>query len=103
MNNALNFIGLIKKSGNLLIGYNNCEKAIKSNVKVFLVILAEDVSNNTYEFFERLSCNKNFKLIQCFDKKSLGKILGREETGVIGIKDKNLSNSILNKINSGGE
>lgn len=103
INEALNFIGIVKKSGNLLVGYNNCEKAIKSNSKLYLVILADDVSENTYEFFQRLSLNKNFKLIKCFDKKSLGKILGKEEIGIIGVKDKNLSDIILKKINSGGE
>ena len=103
MNEALNFIGLVKKSGNLLVGYNNCEKAIKLNNKLYLVILADDVSDNTYEFFNKLSLKKDFKLVKCFDKKSLGQILGKEEIGVIGVRDKNLSNNILNKIKSGGE
>ena len=103
MNEALNFIGLIKKSGNLLVGYNNCEKAIRSNKKLYLVILARDVSDNTYDLFERLSKTNDIKIIRYFDKKSLGKILGKEEISVIGIKDKNLTNSILNKINSRGE
>jgi len=103
MNEALNFIGIVKKSGNLLLGYNSCEKAIKSNNKLYLVILADDVSDNTYEFFKKLSLDKNFKLVKCFDKKSLGQILGREEIGVIGVKNKNLSDNILNKIKSGGE
>ncbi len=103
MNNALNFIGIINKSGNLIIGYNNCEKAIKSKVKLFLVIVACDVSENTYELFERLSSSGNFKLVKCFSKKNLGNILGKEEIGVIGIKDYKLSVSMLNKINSGGE
>ena len=103
MNEALNFVGIIKKSGNLLVGYNSCEKAIKSNKKIYLVILAHDVSDNTFDLFERLSKAKDFKIIRYFDKKSLGKILGKEEIGVIGIRDKNLTNSILNIINSRGD
>jgi ribosomal protein L7Ae-like RNA K-turn-binding protein len=104
----LQFLGLIKKSGKLIEGYNKCEDSIKKNI-LFLLILSVDCSTNTKDKFFKYCDTYNVPFIYAYTKEELGLPLGRDEISVLGITDENMSKKLLslrnenNNINPGGE
>lgn len=107
MNNSfLNFLGITKKAGKLLEGYNKCEEAIKKK-QVSLLILSADISENSKEKFIRYCNTYNVFYIECCSKFELGYALGKEEINVLGVTDSNMSKQLKalwmqnNKINTG--
>lgn len=90
----IQFLGLVKKSGNILEGYNKCEEGIKFG-KIKLLIIAEDCSDNTKEKFTLL-CNKNnISVIKGYDRNELGEILGREEISIIGVTNLSMGKKLI--------
>lgn len=89
----LNFLGMTKKAGKLLEGYNKCEDAIKRR-KVSLVVLSKDISENSKEKFVKYCDTYNVSLVQSYSKWQLGSALGKEEINVLGITDANMSNHL---------
>ena len=51
MNKFFNFLGLAKRSGNLVEGYSKCDEQ-RNKVKFHLVILSDDASNSTRKKFK---------------------------------------------------
>ncbi|SKA76488.1 Ribosomal protein L7Ae [Clostridium sp. USBA 49] len=99
-NDFLQFLGLIKKAGKLIEGYNKCEDAIKKDILHFIII-SNDCSENTKNKFINY-CNKfNINYIQRYSKEELGNILGRKEINILGVTDKNMSDKLLKIINKG--
>ncbi|WP_373898459.1 ribosomal L7Ae/L30e/S12e/Gadd45 family protein [Haloimpatiens sp. FM7315] len=94
MNNGfIQFLGIVKKSGNLLEGYNKCEEAIKKN-KISLVVLTKECSQNTKDKFETYSHKYGFLLMKDMSKDELGRILGNKEIKLIGITNKAMSDKL---------
>ncbi|MFD3156564.1 ribosomal L7Ae/L30e/S12e/Gadd45 family protein [Haloimpatiens sp. FM7330] len=94
MNNKfLQFLGLTKKSGNILEGYNKCEDGIK-NEKIHLVILSKECSENTKNKFKNYCSKQKVLLIQGPSKYDLGCALGKSELNVLGVKDENMSKKL---------
>jgi len=105
MNNPfLQFLGMCKKAGCLVEGYNKAEELILKH-KVKLLILSTDASENTIKKFTNYSIKYKFKMIQNFMKEELGNSIGREEINIIGITDRNMAAKLLSiyeqAINSG--
>lgn len=90
----LQFLGLTKRAGKLIEGYNMCEEAVKHR-KVKLIILSEDCSDNTKDKFTNYSNNYKTTLIQGYSKEQLGNILGREEINILCVIDNKMSNRLL--------
>ena len=84
--NFLQFLGIAKKAGMLVEGYNKCEELIH-NKKLYLMILSDDVSQNTKEKFINYCRNENVPLLKGYSKEELGEILGRDEINLLGIKN----------------
>lgn len=93
-NKFLQFIGLCKKAGKLLEGYNRCEEYISKD-KVELVIISEDCSNNTRDKFVGYCEKKNIPYINGLTKQDLGNAVGRVEINILGVIDKNMSERLL--------
>ncbi|ERI92912.1 ribosomal protein L7Ae [Clostridiales bacterium oral taxon 876 str. F0540] len=93
-NKFLQFLGLTKKSGNLIEGYNKCEDILKKN-KIFLVILSSDCSKNTVEKFIRYCDTYKVPYIQGYTKKELAVPLGRTEINILGITSQQMSSKLL--------
>lgn len=93
-NKFLNFLGIAKKSGNLVEGYNNCEEAVKRN-KVSLCILSEECSENTKNKFHRYCLNKNVFIIEGISCEELGKTVGKDIINVLIVKDKAISQNLI--------
>lgn len=95
MNNGfLQFLGLVKRSGKILEGYNKCEDSIKKG-KIKLLIISEECSENTKEKFRRYCIDNNINIIECVSGKFLAKSIGREKINIIGILDSNMSEKLL--------
>lgn len=93
MNKFLNFLGLAKRSGNILEGYNKCEEALgKKNI--YLIILSTDISERTKERFLKYCEKFNIPYIINFTKNELGYSVGKDELNIIGITDINMANKL---------
>ena len=93
-NKFIQFLGIVKRSGNVCEGYNKTEEFIKLK-KLSLVIMSKESSDNTKKKF-KVYCEK-FKvpIIENYSKEELGAILGREEINIIGILDKKIGDRLL--------
>ena len=95
MNNKFfQFLGLTKKAGKLIEGYNQCEDAL-SHGRGTLIILSEESATNTKDKFKRFSIKYNIPFIEGVSNESLGKCLGRAEINVLCVNDKRMSNKLL--------
>lgn len=92
--NFFKFLGIAKKSGNLIKGYNKCEEMIKKSC-IILIILSKECSNNTKKKFENYCIKYNVHLIKDIPKEKISLALGESELNVVGIKDKNIGNKLI--------
>lgn len=93
MNKFFNFLGLVKRSGNLIEGYSKCDEQ-RNKIRINLFILSLDASESTIKKFTN-HCNiKNIKLIKDFTKEELGTSIGREEVKVMAITDQNMAKKL---------
>ncbi|WP_027398310.1 L7Ae/L30e/S12e/Gadd45 family ribosomal protein [Anaerovorax odorimutans] len=91
------YLGFAKKSGNLVTGYNTCIFAINKR-KVKLLILTQDLSNNTIKKMINLAKNKNV-IYRIYGKsQELSNITGSNERGIFGITDTKFAEVILKEI-----
>lgn len=90
----LQFLGIVKKSGNLIEGYNKCEEIIDKR-KLFLLIISTNCSSNTKEKFIRLCTNNSVPFVEAYSSEDLGNAIGRAEINLLGILNKNMSDNLL--------
>ncbi len=93
-NKILRFLGLARRSGNLISGYNTCIHYINKN-KIKLLIIAEDASENTKKKFIQLALKKKIKYIVWGNKDDLSHSIGMDNRSVIGIDNENFVSAIL--------
>jgi len=96
------FLGLTKKAGKLIEGYNQCEDAL-SHGRGTLIILSEESSINTKDKFKRLASKNVIPLVEGVSNETLGKCLGRAEINVLCVSDKRMSNKLLSLWNENNE
>lgn len=99
-NKILSLIGLAYRSRNMVSGEDTVLKELKKG-SISLVIVAGDSSANTKKKFNDKCSYRNIKIVEFSTKESLGRAIGKEYRGVIGIKDINFSRRILELL--GGE
>ena len=93
-NKFLSFLGLAKRSGNLLDGYNKCEEIIGKK-RVYLVIFSNEISAKSKEKFTKKCEKLNIPCIDGFSKEELGSSIGKKEINIVGILDKNMAEKLL--------
>jgi ribosomal protein L7Ae-like RNA K-turn-binding protein len=93
-NKFFQFLGLTKRAGKTLEGYNKCEDAIKRR-KIYLVIISEDASQNTISKFVSYGNKYEIPVLQGYSKEDLGNALGKEEIKILGVSDKKMSERLL--------
>ncbi|HEY8804735.1 MAG TPA: ribosomal L7Ae/L30e/S12e/Gadd45 family protein [Clostridium sp.] len=96
------FLGLTKKAGKLIEGYNQCEDAL-SHGRGTLIILSEESATNTKDKFKRLGSRNVIPLIEGVPSEILGKCLGRAEINVLCVSDKRMSSKLLSLWNEDDE
>lgn len=94
MNKFFSFLGLAKRSGNLIEGYSKCDEQ-RNRVKLYLVILSNDASDSTKRKFRNHCLEKEIPLIEDFSKEELGIAIGRAEIKILAIKDKNIAEKLI--------
>jgi ribosomal protein L7Ae-like RNA K-turn-binding protein len=90
VNKIYGMLGIARKAGKLVFGYDKAVSLIKSKNAEILVILASDTSEKTKKniIFE---CEKyGRKYIEYGEKLVYGKILNKTEVVVLTITDKNI-------------
>lgn len=101
-NKFFNFLNIARKSGNLLIGYNKCEEAIKKN-KASFVIVTEELSQNSKDKFKKYCYDRNIKLIDSIKMSELNAYLGSSEIKIVAVTDKSMSRQLINLWNATNE
>lgn len=90
----LSFLGIAKKAGKVIEGYNKCEEATLKN-KCFLLLVSSSCASNTIEKFIRISEKKDIPMINHYSTEELSMAIGREGIGIIGISDSSMASKIL--------
>ncbi|MFR3071527.1 MAG: L7Ae/L30e/S12e/Gadd45 family ribosomal protein [Paeniclostridium sp.] len=93
------FLGLAQRAGKLVSGDDSTMLDIKKN-RVKLVIVAEDASNNTKKLFKDKTSFRNIACVTYSTKLQLGLAIGKAPRAVMGIKDKALSQKIIELVQS---
>ena len=98
-NKALSLIGLASRARKVSSGEFSVEKAIKS-YNAFLVIIAEDASDNTKKKFSDMCSYYETPIIFYSSKDELGHCIGKEYRASLAILDENFAAGITEKIDS---
>ncbi len=93
-NKFLNFLGIAKKSRNLVEGYNACEEEIKRN-KISLCILSKECSENTRSKFQKFCEDRKIPVISDINSEELGGAIGRQEINILAVKDSKISKNLI--------
>ncbi len=94
---VLSLLGLAAKAGKVTSGEFSTEKAIKTR-KAFLVIVAEDASDNTQKAF-RDSCDYYQIPFAIYGtKETLGHSIGKQMRASLAVLDAGFGNEIVKKI-----
>ena len=91
------YLGFAKKSGNLMSGINTCSFGL-SRGKVKLVILAEDISENSEKKMMKESRKHGVKHVKYGRGEELSHIVGESGRSVFAICDDNFAKVILDEI-----
>lgn len=94
MSKFFNFLGLAKKSGNILEGYNKCDEE-KRRKNIYLFIISKDASESSKKKFKNYCNDNNIQYIEDFSKEELGLALGRAEIKILGILNKNMAEKLI--------
>ncbi|WP_297436824.1 ribosomal L7Ae/L30e/S12e/Gadd45 family protein [uncultured Clostridium sp.] len=89
----LSFLGLVKRSGNILDGYNKCEEIIGKK-KVHLVIFSNEISAKSKEKFMKKCEKLNIQCMDGFSKEELGLSIGKKEINIVGVLNKNMADKL---------
>lgn len=89
----ISFLGIAKKAGKCIEGYNKCEESLRNN-KCALIIVSKEASQNTREKFERMTNTRNIPIIIGCSGEDLSCILGRDKINIIGIVDTSMATKL---------
>lgn len=94
MDKMLSFLGLARKSGNLVLGYNKNEEAVKFR-KLKLILISKGAATNTKDKFYGYGEKYAVPVIEGYSPLELGNALGYEEIAVVGVLDQNMAKKLL--------
>lgn len=98
MNKILNFLGLMKKAGKLVIGDEACYDAVRSG-KAKLILIASDASPNTLNRAKGYAGEtKGGHIILPVTKSELGQIFGRESCALLAVCDTKFAKALTEKL-----
>ena len=96
-NKVLSLVGLATKAGKTVRGEFSTEKSVKSG-KSFLVIVADDASENTKKKFRNMCEFYDVPVYFLSDKETVGRAMGKEFRASLSIQDENFAKAILNEL-----
>ena len=95
---VISYLGFAKKSGNLVSGVNTCAFAMAKR-KVKLMILAEDISENSEKKIMKEIRKYGVPFVKYGNSDELSHAVGTSGRSVFAVCDDNFSKVILNEIN----
>lgn len=95
--NILRMVGLAMKAGRVASGEFMTESAVKSH-GAFLVMIAQDVSENTRKKFRNMCEFYEVPLREYSTKEELGHSLGKEFRASLAVTDEGFAQAILKKM-----
>ena len=95
----LGYLGMATRAGKLVTGYNTCLDMIPRG-KLKLVILAEDVGENTRKKLQDKCDSYEVPLHIGAGAEEMSRATGKIDKGVFGIMDKGFAESIIKAIES---
>ncbi|SHI89135.1 L7Ae/L30e/S12e/Gadd45 family ribosomal protein [Parasporobacterium paucivorans] len=93
MDKILSMLGLAAKAGRASSGEFSVEKSITEG-KAFLVIVAEDASDNTKKLFTNKCIHYNVPMIFYATKNELGHCIGKQFRSSVAVTDAGIANAI---------
>jgi ribosomal protein L7Ae-like RNA K-turn-binding protein len=94
---VLRLLGLGVRSRGALVGVNQVRDAVKQD-KVFLAVIAVDVSANSLDKIVPLLTARRVRFIEVPSALELGAAVGREQTAVVGVVDRQLAAGISDAV-----
>ena len=88
------YLGLAKRAGKVIPGYRTCA-ALLGRGTIFLIIVAEDASNNTKDKFESLCSRYQVPCVIYGSSDLLSEAAGVWGISVFGIADKNIADVMI--------
>ena len=102
MKQVFGSLGLAAKAGRIVSGEFSVEKAIKEK-QAYLVIVAEDASDNTKKHFSDMCSYRNIPLRFFGSKEQLGRCIGKEYRANLAVTDTGFAENIIKKIDGNRE
>lgn len=96
-NKVLSLLGLAMKSGNITSGEFSTEKSVKKG-KAYLVIVAENSSDNTKKMFTNMCTYYNVPIYFYGSKDELGNSVGKQMRASLAVLDKGLADAVIKQI-----
>lgn len=93
----LSLLGLAAKAGKVVSGEFATENAVKSG-KAFLVLTAEDASNNTRKKFNDMCTYYEVPFYTIGSKEELGIAIGKDYRASLGVTDENFAVAMVKKL-----
>ena len=94
---VLSMLGLAAKAGVIASGEFSTEKSVKEG-KAFLVIVAEDSSDNTKKHFRDMTTFYEVPMYTYSNKEMLGHAIGKEFSASLSVNSENFATNIEEKI-----
>ncbi len=91
------YIGLARRAGKIIPGYRTCLGAVNAG-KIKLLIVAEDMSENTKDRFSTLCLNRGVPFYVFGTVDELSAAAGMTGVGIFGIADSNFAKAIKKEI-----
>lgn len=96
-NKILSLLGLATKAGKTASGEFSTEKSVKAG-KSFLVLVAEDASQNTKKKFTNMCTFYEIPFYFFSDKETLGKMMGKECRSSLAVLDENFAKAMVKEL-----
>jgi ribosomal protein L7Ae-like RNA K-turn-binding protein len=97
----LAFLGLAAKAGRIVSGEFATEKGVKAG-QVFLVLTAQDASENTKKKFKDMCTYYKVPLYNVGTKEELGGAIGKDYRASLGVTDENFALAMIKKLEKMG-
>ncbi|KAF0117684.1 MAG: hypothetical protein FD163_216 [Hyphomonadaceae bacterium] len=75
---CLSMIGLAKRSGQLVLGFDNVAEALRKKPAAFLIEASDGADDGRHKVIALSKKWKNVQIIGCFSNQDLGSVLGRD-------------------------
>ena len=97
----LSLLGLAAKAGKIVSGEFATENAVKSG-KAFLVLVAEDASDNTRKKFKDMCTYYEVPFYRIGTKEELGSAIGKEYRASLALTDENFAVAMVKELEKTG-